>query len=116
MISVKEKLAVTLRYLATGESLNGLKYQFRIHEITIGKFIVPVFKTIFKALAPNYMKILTTKEELEYINAETESRWQFPNCFALVDRKLNCLSKKQWLAILQLQRIFQYCTSCICIL
>ena len=34
-ISAEEKLAITLRYLATGESLNSFKYQFRFHETTI---------------------------------------------------------------------------------
>ena len=38
-ISAKEKLEITLRYLATGESLNCLKYQFRVHETTVGEFI-----------------------------------------------------------------------------
>ena len=37
-ISAKEKLAITLRYLATEESLNSLKYQLRVHETTIDKF------------------------------------------------------------------------------
>ena len=59
--SVEEKLAVTLRYLATGESLNSLKYQFCIHETTIGKFIVPVCEAIYKVLAPDYMKRPSTK-------------------------------------------------------
>ena len=47
-VIVEEKLAITLRYLATGESLNSLKYQFRIHETTTGKFIVPVCEAITK--------------------------------------------------------------------
>ena len=45
-ISVEEKLAITLRYLATGESLNSLKYQFRLYEAIIGKFIIPVCEAI----------------------------------------------------------------------
>ena len=38
-ISPEEKLALTLRFLATGESYESLMYQFRIHRRTIGKFV-----------------------------------------------------------------------------
>ena len=78
-ISAKEKLA-------TGESLNSLKYQFRIHQTTIGKFIVPVCEAIYKVLAPDYMKCPSTKE-WEYIIDQTKTRWQFSNCFAAADGK-----------------------------
>ena len=61
-ISAEEKLAITLRCLATGESLNSLKYQFRVHETTIDKFIIPVCEAIYNVLAPDYMKRPSTKE------------------------------------------------------
>ena len=38
-INPKEKLAITLRYLATGESFDSLMYQFRVHRSTISQFI-----------------------------------------------------------------------------
>ena len=41
-ISVEEKLAVTLRFLATGETYESLMYQYRIHRTTIGIFIPEV--------------------------------------------------------------------------
>ena len=85
--SAEKKLATTLRYLATGESLNGLKYQFGIHETTISKFIAPVCEAIYKVLAPDYMKCPSIKEEWEYIIDQTKTRWQFPNCFAAADGK-----------------------------
>ena len=33
------------------------------------------------------MKCPSTKEEWEYINDQTKTRWQFPNCFAAADGK-----------------------------
>ena len=66
-ITAEEKLANTLRYLANGESLISLKYEFRVHETTIGKYIVPLCEAIYKALGPDYMKCPSTKEELKYI-------------------------------------------------
>jgi hypothetical protein len=49
-ISVEEKLAVTLRFLATGEDYQSLSYLFRIHRSTISKFIPRVCKCIYDVL------------------------------------------------------------------
>ena len=38
-IDREEKLAVTLQFLATGESYDGLLYQFCIHKSTIAQYI-----------------------------------------------------------------------------
>ena len=38
-ISPEEKLAVTLRFLATGESFESLSFLFRIHHSTIAEFL-----------------------------------------------------------------------------
>ena len=86
-ISVEEKLAITLRYLATGESLNSLKYQFHVHETTIDKFIIPVCEAIYNVFAPDFRKFPPTKEKWEYIIDQTNNRKQFPNCYAAADGK-----------------------------
>ena len=38
-IASDEKLAVTLRFLATGESYESRQYQFWIHRTAIGRFV-----------------------------------------------------------------------------
>ncbi|XP_066913587.1 uncharacterized protein [Clytia hemisphaerica] len=86
-ISAEEKLAVTLCFLATGESFSSLQYQFRMHRSTISLFIVPVCKAIYKHLAPHYMKTPSTKEEWQQTIIGNKERWQFPNCFAAADGK-----------------------------
>ena len=86
-ITTEEKLAVTLRYLATGESFNSLMYQYRIHRSTISQFIPEVCKAIYKVLAPDYMKIPSDKEEWQKIIDQTNLRWKFPNCYAVADGK-----------------------------
>ena len=83
----QRKLAITLRHLATGESLNSLKNQFRVHQSTIGKFIITVCEAIFNALAPDHIKSILTKEEWKYIIDQTNNRWQFPNCYTATDGK-----------------------------
>ena len=86
-ISAEEKLAVTLRYLATGETMESLMYQFRIHRSTITLFIPRVCEAIYKVLAPEYMRVPTTEPEWQIFIDGTQSRWQFPNCFAAADGK-----------------------------
>ena len=62
-ISAEEKLAVTLRYMAKGETMESLMYQYRIHSTTIGLFIQPVCRAIFHVLAPQYMKCPDSEQE-----------------------------------------------------
>ena len=62
-ISAEEKLAVTLRYLATRETFSSLMYQYRIHKSTISQFVPEVCKAIYSVLAPDYMKLPSSKEE-----------------------------------------------------
>ena len=84
-ITPEEKLVVTLRYMATGESFESLHYQYRIHRSTIAQFIELVCMAIFKQLAPDYMKMPESEAEwFEIINMNRD-RWQFPNCFAAGD-------------------------------
>ena len=49
-IPVDEKLAVTLSYLATGESFESLMYQFCIHRTTLSLFIPIVCQTLYETL------------------------------------------------------------------
>ena len=89
-ITAEEKLAVTLRYLATGESFNSLIVTDRIfnsHRPTISQFIPDVCKAIDKVLAPDYMKIPSDKEEWQKIIDQNNSRWRFPNFYAAADGK-----------------------------
>ena len=86
-ISAEEKLAVTLRYLATRETFSSLMYQYRIHKSTISQFVPEVCKAIYSVLAPDYMKLPSSNKEWEHIIEQTNERWHFPNCFAAADGK-----------------------------
>ena len=86
-ISPEEKLAVTLRFLATGESYKSLMYQFRIHSSTISLFIPKVCEAIYQALEDEYFSMPRTQEEWHALVDLTYSKWQFPNAFAAADGK-----------------------------
>ena len=86
-IPAEERLAVTLRYLATGETYESLMYQYRIHSTTIAKIVPEVCQAIYEKLKDNYCKIPSTSEEWLEISNRTYERWNFPNSFAAVDGK-----------------------------
>ena len=86
-IPAEEKLAVTLWFLATGESFPRLQYQFRIHRTTIAAFIPVVCKMIYQVLKDEYFRMPETKEEWLYYARKTAERCQFPNCIGAADGK-----------------------------
>ena len=87
VISPSERLALTIRFLATGESYSSLSYQFRISQSAISYIIQEVCKAIFKLLGPLYMKVPSTEEEWLAIAKHFEQRWQFPNALGAVNGK-----------------------------
>lgn len=56
-ISASERLIVTLRYLATGESFRSLQYIFRIPHNTISIIIPDVCDALYRVLSPNFLKV-----------------------------------------------------------
>lgn len=58
-IKPKERLCVTLRYLATGDSYKSLMYLFRIPSNTICTIIPEVCDAIYSVLKNDFMKVNT---------------------------------------------------------
>lgn len=56
-IPAGEKLALTLRYLATGETFASLQYMFRIPKNTISAFIIDVCEAIYEVLKGEHLKV-----------------------------------------------------------
>ena len=55
-ISAAERLALTLQFLATGESQVSLSFLFRLGKSTISKFIAETCKALRQVLFPLYVK------------------------------------------------------------
>ena len=58
-----ERLAVTLRFLATGESFASLQYQFRISSSALSVMIPEVCEAIYNVLQEDYLKCPKSAEE-----------------------------------------------------
>ena len=87
VISPKERLALTIRFLATGETYRSLSYQFRISTRSISYIIKEVCEAIIKNMRNIYLKVPTSPEEWLTVAEKFESRWQFPNCIGAIDGK-----------------------------
>ncbi|CAB3978282.1 Hypothetical predicted protein [Paramuricea clavata] len=56
-ISPGERLSVTLRFLATGESFRSLSFQYRIGERTVSNIISETCQALYEAMKQQYLKV-----------------------------------------------------------
>lgn len=86
-ISAHDKLCVTLRFLASGESYTSLRYAFRISVSAISEFIPQVCQALYNTLEKDYMSLPTTEGQWLQLANEFESKWQFPHAVGCIDGK-----------------------------
>ncbi|XP_028415678.1 uncharacterized protein LOC114539199 [Dendronephthya gigantea] len=86
-IKPNERLAVTLRYLAMGESFKSLEFQFRISRTAISDIVVETCQAIFDVLSSWILKMPCTNEAWLQLASVFEQRWNFPNGIGAVDGK-----------------------------
>ena len=86
-ISEAERLMVTLRYLATGDSQQSQSFSFRIGRSTISNVLRETCEGIWLALKGQYLKTPSTTSDWLRIATEFEEEWNFPNCIGAIDGK-----------------------------
>ncbi|XP_046863249.1 protein ALP1-like [Xenia sp. Carnegie-2017] len=87
-ISPSERLALTLRYLASGDSPQSLSFSYRIGMTTVHKIIGEVTEAIWSTLfKKGYIKAPESSFEWEKVAEEFEKRWNFPHCCGAMDGK-----------------------------
>ncbi|XP_022785706.1 uncharacterized protein LOC111326042 [Stylophora pistillata] len=82
-----ECLAVTLWYLAMGETYHSLEYSFRISRQTISSIMSETSRALYKVLAPEYLKVPNSESEWDAVADKFEARWIFPNGIVAIDGK-----------------------------
>ncbi|XP_046384595.1 uncharacterized protein LOC124154737 isoform X2 [Ischnura elegans] len=87
-IPARKRLAVTLRFLATGETFKSLSFSTRIAHNTLSKIIPEVLQVIIDSMR-EYIKIPTTPEEWKEVSRGYEEQWNFPHCLGSVDGNHN---------------------------
>ena len=89
---VGEKLALTIRYLGTGESYT-LSCQFRVGRSTISKFLPEVCRAIQDEFTTEYLRYPTTPDEWKELETEFRIRWNVPHALGALDGKHVALKK-----------------------
>nr|XP_023017923.1 protein ANTAGONIST OF LIKE HETEROCHROMATIN PROTEIN 1-like [Leptinotarsa decemlineata] len=85
-IPASERLAVTLRFIATGDSYHSLMYVLKISKQCISKIVPEVCDAIVEALQ-DYIKLPQSEAEWNEIAQVFEEKCNFPNCIGAIDGK-----------------------------
>lgn len=85
-LSAGLRLSVTLRYLASGDSIISLHYLYRIGKSTVPKIIQETTDAIWIALMPTVLPE-PTAETWARVAIDFEEKWNFPNCIGALDGK-----------------------------
>ena len=83
---ILQRLALTLRYLATGESQQSLSLSYRIGKSTVCQIVSETALAIYNSLKDSYTKTPLSKEKwLNISSAGFEDTWNFPHCIGAID-------------------------------
>ena len=81
------RLALTLRFLATGETFQSLSFQYRISLNAVSYIIKGCCKAIAERMASNFVKVPSTEAEWLDISKRFEEKWNFPHALGAIDGK-----------------------------
>ena len=87
MFCILYRLALTLRFLATGNSQVSLSFNFRIGRSTVSGIIRETCSALSTVLQPEYVKAPSSEEDWRDISKEFEKIWNFPHCIGAIDGK-----------------------------
>ncbi|XP_069582421.1 uncharacterized protein [Ranitomeya imitator] len=85
-VPVEERLAVTLRFLATGRSLQDLQFSAAVSRPFLSVVIPETCEAIVQSLR-HYMEFPKTADDWKRIGSDFDELWQFPNCGGALDGK-----------------------------
>ena len=87
------RLAVAVRYLATGESQASLSYNYRIGRSTVSDILNEVPEKICCALSPIAVAAPRSQDDWRNLANDFWNLWGFPLCLRAIDGKhcvINC--------------------------
>ena len=79
-ISAAERLTLTLRYLASGDSQQSQSFNFRIGRSTVSMIILETCDALWTKLQERYLSTPTSPQEWKKISEDFFSVWNFPHC------------------------------------
>ena len=91
-ISVEERFAVTLRYLATGNSQRDLVFSFKLGRSTINQIITEVCTSLWDVLS-EYVSPHSSPEDWKRISNDFCQIWNMLHCIGAIYGKHACIRK-----------------------
>jgi hypothetical protein len=92
-ISAEKRLAITLRFLATGESYKSLAFGFRVASNTISKIVSETCEVINDEFMNEVLKCPSTEAEWKAVAEGFENKWNFYHCIGALDGKHIAMKK-----------------------
>ena len=92
-IAPNERLALGIRYLATGETFQSLSFQFRIGKSTVSQIVMEICGAIYQVLGRQHLKASNTVENWREIATLFYSKWNIPNNIGAIDVKRILIQK-----------------------
>lgn len=86
-ITARERLSLTLRFLATGETYKSLSFQYRIGATTVSDIVKHTCAALHQVLKDDFLKTPKSEDEWREIANGFEDKWQFPHCLGALDGK-----------------------------
>ena len=86
-LSAGLRLAITLRFLATGDSYKSLEYNFRVTKNSICRIVPETCEAIVAELAPEVCRLPPTPAEWMSVGKGFAERWNFHNTIGALDGK-----------------------------
>ena len=80
-------VAITLRFLATGDSYPSLVYSFRVAHNTISKIVPETCRAIVASFVGEVMKVPQSPQEWKEVAHGFCDRWNFPHTIGAIDGK-----------------------------
>uniref|UniRef100_A0A8C6NS72 DDE Tnp4 domain-containing protein n=1 Tax=Nothobranchius furzeri TaxID=105023 RepID=A0A8C6NS72_NOTFU len=85
-IEAKQRLAVTLRFLATGETFSSLAFQYRLGKSTVANSVHMTCRAIEKRMKRSQFTLFS-EEMWRDVASAFWKEWNFPNCIGAIDGK-----------------------------
>lgn len=82
-----ERLAITLRYLATGDSYKSMRFGFRVAHNTISVLIPETCEAIIQAFGEDHIPSPKTPAEWKAVAKTFSTRWNFEHTLGAIDGK-----------------------------
>jgi hypothetical protein len=86
-IEPAERLALTIRYLASGNSQQSMSFAYRMGRTTVSNIIQETCSAIWDAFSETYLRPPRTSEQWKKIAEDFNSFWNMPHCVGAIDGK-----------------------------